>query len=47
MYVSNEYDHCAVNSFGDQLYWNGSGATANFDPNANAAFNGQRWETVK
>lgn len=47
MYVSTEYDHCAVNSFGDQLYWNGSGATANFDPNANAAFSGQRWGTVK
>lgn len=47
MYVSTEYDHCAVNAFGDQLYWNGAGATANFDPNSNAAFNGMRWGTVK
>ena len=47
MYVSTEYDHCAVNAFGDQLYWNGSGSTANFDPNANAAFNSQRWGVVK
>ena len=47
MYVSTEYDHCAVNAFGDQLYWNGSGATANFDPNSNAAFNNVRWGAVK
>ena len=47
MYVSTEYDHCAVNSFGDQLYWNGSGATANFDPNSSAAFNNERWGKVK
>lgn len=47
MYVSTEYDHCAVNAFGDQLYWNGSGATANFDPNSNAAFNSVRWGEVK
>lgn len=47
MFVSSEYDHCAVNAFGDQLYWNGSGSTANFDPNSNAAFNNVRWGTVK
>ena len=47
MYVSTEYDHCAVNAFGDQLYWNGSGATANFDPNSSAAFNNVRWGKVK
>lgn len=47
MYVSSGYDHCAVNAFGDQLYWNGSGATANFDPNGNAAFNNLRWGVVK
>lgn len=46
-YISTEYDHCAVNGFGDQLYWNGSGSTANFDPNANLNFNGIRWSNVK
>ena len=47
MYISSGYDHCAVNAFGDQLYWNGSGETANFDPNSNAAFNNVRWGSVK
>ena len=46
-YISTDYDHCAVNAFGDQLYWNGSGTTANFDPNANANFNDVHWGTVR
>lgn len=41
-YVSTDYDHCALNSFGDQLYWNGD-----LDPNANVNFNNVRWEAVK
>ena len=41
-YISTDYDHCAVNSSGQQLYWNGD-----FDPNVNAAFNSIRWEAMK